>query len=53
MTMTEQILLIALGILVLLTLALLALVIVLSSRVSALSNRDVLNKCEEPAPGAQ
>ena len=47
MTMTEQILLIALGILVLLTLALLALVIVLSSRVSALSNRDVLNKCEE------
>ena len=47
MTMTEQILLIALGILVLLTLARLAWVTVLSSRVSALSNRDVLNKCEE------
>ena len=45
--MTEQILLTAVGILVLLTLALLALVILLSSRVSSLSNRDVLNKCEE------
>ena len=47
MEMMEQILLIAVGILVLLTLALLALVVMLSSRVSALSNRDVLNKCEE------